>query len=525
MSFKLRKHQKEMLDICKDILTGEKPESIIASVKPGGGKSALPVILADSLIPAVADRILWIVPRNALKWQGEEEFTDARWKTPHRIRAAINDSDPCRGLQGYITTYQAIGTNPELHLKEVKKHKYIVFLDEPHHVSVGSEWEAALAPIMENAWLKIFASGTFSRGDGKKIAFLDYNGMYIDLTETKTTRIIEYSREQGLKDNAILPYKFRMLDGKATWEEKGITKSSQISTRNEKLSSRALFTALRTEYAYQLLDAAILQWQEDCRNWLTNMQESCVNMNTELDQPKLLVVSPDIEHAQFYLQHIKSMHRLRAKIATSEETIQARRNIEDFKTGDLHILVTVAMAYEGLSVKPVTVIAALTGIRSIPWLEQMFARGNRIWGSWKKFCTIFLPNDMRIKEAIRTIEQEQLLSIHDQNERGEKNLEDPEETPSGDSEPWINPLKSSADDHELYVPELSYVTPSTQEEILKKEIRNIKELELSGKNQGALLIARKLFYKRIRMICDKSLEEMTLPELTKVWMKLRELYI
>ena len=523
--FKLRKHQEEMLQICKDILSGDVPESIIASVKPGGGKSALPVILADSLIPAVADRILWIVPRNALKWQGEEEFTDARWKTPHRIRAAINDVDPCRGLQGYITTYQAIGQNPEIHLQEVKKHKYIVFLDEPHHVAVGSEWEAALAPIMDAAWLKVFASGTFSRGDGKKIAFLDYNDLYIDLSETKTTRIIEYSREQGLQDKAILPYRFRMLDGKATWEEKGITRSSHISTQNEKLSSRALFTALRTEYAYQLLDAAILQWQEDMQNWLTKSEENCFNLNMKQDQPKLLVVSPDIEHAQFYLQHIKSMHKLRAKIATSEDTAEARRNIEDFKSGDLHILVTVAMAYEGLSVKPVTVIAALTGIRSIPWLEQMFARGNRICGSWKTHCTIFLPNDMRIKEAIRTIEQEQLLFIHDQNERGETGPVDPDAETSRDSEPWINPLKSAADDHEEYVPDLSYVTPSTQEEILKKEIRNIKDLVLSGKNQGALLVARKLFYKRARLICDKSIEEMTLPELTKVWMKLRELYI
>ncbi len=124
-----------MLDICRDILAGNKPDKIIALVKLGGGKSALPVILADSLIPAVADKLLWVVPRNALKYQGEEEFTQAYWKTNHRIRAAINDPDPCRGLQGYITTYQAIGQNPEVHLQEVKKHRYIVFLDEPHHVA------------------------------------------------------------------------------------------------------------------------------------------------------------------------------------------------------------------------------------------------------------------------------------------------------------------------------------------------------------------------------------------------------
>ncbi len=42
------------------------------------------------------------------------------------------------------------------------------------------------------------------------------------------------------------------------------------------------------------------------------------------------------------------------------------------------ILVTVAMAYEGLDVPEVAVVAALTHIRSRPWLEQMVARATRV---------------------------------------------------------------------------------------------------------------------------------------------------
>ncbi len=41
------------------------------------------------------------------------------------------------------------------------------------------------------------------------------------------------------------------------------------------------------------------------------------------------------------------------------------------------ILVTVAMAYEGLDAPEVAVVAALTHIRSRPWLEQMLARATR----------------------------------------------------------------------------------------------------------------------------------------------------
>ena len=517
MAFTLREHQNEMHKICGDILAGKKPVRIIASVKPGGGKSALPVILADSLIPAEAARLLWVVPRNALKYQGEEEFTQIYWNTPNRIRASVNEVDPCRGLQGYITTYQAIGQNPGLHQEEIRKHKYIVFLDEPHHVAEGSEWEKALAPIIEHAWLQVFASGTFSRGDGKKIAFLGYNGLHIDLNENPDTRVIRYTMKKGLQDKAILPYRFKMLDGAAKWEEKGKVQAAKISTKNEKLSSRALFTALRTEYAYQLLDAAIMQWQNDTHEFMNEYYD------IENERPKLLVVSPDIEHAILYNDHLKQF-RIHSKIATSDDTENARRNIEDFKKGPLDVLVTVAMAYEGLSVKPITAIAALTGIRSIPWLEQMFARGNRLCEPWKEFCTIFIPNDVRIIKAITAIEQEQLQAITEQVEEKPKGEMDPEEVP-GASEPWINPLNSNANDYQEYKPEISFITPSTQEEILKTEIRNIRDMELSRKSQGAEKLARDLFYKRIRLICNKTLDEMTIIELTKVWMKLRELYL
>ncbi len=524
MKFTLREHQEKMVDICKDILAGNKPTRIIASVKPGGGKSALPIILADSLIPAASERILWVVPRNALKYQGEEEFTQTYWQTKHRIRASINDHDPARGLQGYITTYQAIGQNPELHAEEIRKHKYIVFLDEPHHVAEGSEWEAALLPIIQNAWLQVFASGTFSRGDGKKIAFLPYNGLHVDLKENKHTRIIHYSLKKGLEDKAILPYRFKMLDGKAEWEENGKVKQSKISTKNEKLSSRALFTALRTEYAYQLLDSAIIQWQKDQKDWFTKQQQNCKFFNTKQDQPKLLVVSPDIEHATKYLSHIKSISNHAAKIATSDDSPGARKNIDQFKNGDLDILVTVAMAYEGLSVKPITVIAALTGIRSIPWIEQMFARGNRLCDPWKEHCTIFIPNDARILAAISAIEKEQLLAITEQREKSEPSVCAEEST--GEAQPWINPLNSSAADYQDYQgSSVSYIAPSTQEEILKTEIRNIKDFVLAKKHIGAQQAAKEIFYKRIRLICNKSLDDMSIIELTTVWMKLREIYL
>jgi superfamily II DNA or RNA helicase len=160
--------------MCRDILNGAPIREVIINCTPGGGKSFIPVIIADNLIPAIAEKICWVGPRNSLKYQGEGEFCDPRWNTGKRIRAAENGEDLSRGLTGYVTTYQAVGQNPECHVAEFKRHKYILFLDEFHHIAEGSEWHRAIEPLVKSAVLVILASGTLSRGDGQRIAFLEY---------------------------------------------------------------------------------------------------------------------------------------------------------------------------------------------------------------------------------------------------------------------------------------------------------------------------------------------------------------
>ncbi|MDR0641642.1 MAG: DEAD/DEAH box helicase family protein [Treponema sp.] len=83
MSFTLRKHQRETVEVCREILEGKPIREIILSVTPGGGKSFVPVIIAENLIPAIVEKICWVVPRNSLKYQGEGEFCDPRWNKEH----------------------------------------------------------------------------------------------------------------------------------------------------------------------------------------------------------------------------------------------------------------------------------------------------------------------------------------------------------------------------------------------------------------------------------------------------------
>lgn len=503
----LRKHQAEMADICERILAGQPIHSIIASVTPGGGKSALPVILAEYIIPEHADRLLWVVPRNSLKYQGEAEFLGPRWNTHHRLRAVNgNEADPARGNGGYITTYQAIGQNPGIHSREIKKHRYIVFFDEIHHVAQGSNWEAALREIVKNAALVVYATGTLSRGDGQPIAFLPYRDGRVN-TEA-VDEFVRYTRSDALKDDAVSPVHFHTLDGSAEWEdEEGNTESVGSLTEAGDYSPHALFTVLRTEYALELL------WM--C--WRDYEREAQRNGSAQM-----LVVSPNIKIAHKYQRILEKHTGMYVPIATSEDSAEARKIIAAYRKGVYPVIVTVALAYEGLSVPQISHIACLTHIRSVPWLEQCFARANRL-APGKKAGFVYGPADRRFLEAIEAIESEQAQALREREARGER--EDVDEERRGEARPWINPLRSGVHGAEAR-PERPEgprdFTPSELEEALRRNIRYLRRHVLDGSRRGSHMTRARIWNAIVRRTVDKKVDDMNLEELEAVWNVVRE---
>jgi superfamily II DNA or RNA helicase len=514
MDIRLRKHQRETVEVCREILSGKPVREIILSVTPGGGKSFVPVILAENLIPRVADKICWIVPRNSLKYQGEAEFCDPRWGTAKRVRAAENGEDLSRGLAGYVTTYQAVGQNPECHEAEFARHRYILFLDECHHVADGSEWHKALAPLVKRAALVILASGTLSRGDGQRIAFLGYAGGEPYLGELTTRRVITYSRSEAAADGAILPVRFNLLDGEAEWDETdGQRNTSKLSGED---SAKALFTALRTEFANHLLGAALKEYTEILYNYR---------------EAKMLVVAPNIGIAKTYFDYLKT-RGLHARIATSEDTPRARRDIEDYKRGVFDILATVAMAYEGLNVPEISVICCLSHIRSVPWLEQCFARANRP-APCKTDAVVYAPADWAFRKAVRMIEAERLTPLKNPEGREEPDPQTSEdngvEGEGGGARPWIIPIGSKADIAACdTAPDMRQdappCPPSEAEKILRKNINGIITAFLDGKPHGVKMAHGKMLYRRMRLVCEKPVADMKLKELEAVWLWVRKEY-
>ncbi|MBV8913112.1 MAG: DEAD/DEAH box helicase family protein [Acetobacteraceae bacterium] len=420
---------------------------ILAAVTPGGGKSLLPVIAAARLVAArIVERVCWVVPRDSLRLQAEEAFADPAWRAAlgHSLslRAADNTPDPSRGLTGYITTYQGIAAAPDLHLREFRCHRTLLVVDEVHHLPAladtdpaaaaeaakagedqASAWSRAILPLLECAGVRLLLSGTLERADGRGILWLPYRkGAKARTREVELDApgwaVIGYSRMQALQEEAVLPVTFGALDGEARWhvEEDGpeVGPHRFAAPYPTETTRPALFTALRTGFAEALLREAFVAVR-DLRA-RRRQERALAPGDAALGLGKLLVVAPDQERARHYVEVVRrwiprSQARLVAQLATSD-TPRAHEAVAAFR---LHpepsILVTVAMAYEGLDVPEVAVVAALTHIRSRPWLEQMVARATRVDPNAGPYETqralVFHPDDPLFRQFRVRMETEQ----------------------------------------------------------------------------------------------------------------------
>lgn len=481
----LRKHQSEFNDTTTGIISGSGINTIYGDITPGGGKSILPVI-AGRLIPAgLADKLMWIAPRLSLIDQAEREFINPYFREMlgHRltIRSSTNERNPSRGTAGFATTYQAVGLDEGILLDEFRRHRYILVLDEFHHVQKGSLWHKKIEPLWNHAVYRVAMTGTLERGDGDQIAFLPYNhngyGLVPSLKNTDDTAVIRYTRADALAEKAIIPLSFHLSDGSAKWQEKTgkekqVASMERMDARNQDMASKALYTALRTEYAEELLDAGLAHWMQHRK---------------QVPGAKCLIVASDIGQAKQYMASIKKRKysSIRMAIATSEDSAAALKVINAMKRNGMDLLVTVAMAYEGLSIEAISHIICLTNIRSAPWIEQMTARANRIDKGAGPYDTqmgyIFAPADPLFREIVAQIEAEQAPVLEDRKKKARQERERSSSEPGfGLTSPGgIKPLSSSltgnrevllTGDHKISDHREPIMTPSEKEADILKQI-------------------------------------------------------
>ena len=233
-------------------------------------------------------------------------------------------------MAGYITTYQGIAAAPDLHLREFRRHRTLLVIDEVHHLPAlaeidpetasqiseagedpASAWSRAILPLLECAAVRLLLSGTLERADGRGILWLPYRkGPKARTREIALDApgwaVIGYSRAQALQERAVLPVTFGALDGEARWRaEEGIEVGPHrlAAPYPTETTRPALFTALRTGFAEALLREAFVGIR-DLRA-RRRQERGLAPGEAAPGLGKLLVVAPDQENAQRYLETVR----------------------------------------------------------------------------------------------------------------------------------------------------------------------------------------------------------------------------
>ena len=177
----LRQHQKDVQVAVNNIINGSASYThIIARVTPGGGKSLLPQIAGALLIEAgLIDKICCVVPRTKLKNQIAQDFLDpySRELIGHQlsIREATNEYEPARESDGYAITYQAVSMDVVgVNADALDKHRYLLVLDEYHHIGEGELTHQRIQPLVDRASYVLLMTGTLARNKGLPIAYTPY---------------------------------------------------------------------------------------------------------------------------------------------------------------------------------------------------------------------------------------------------------------------------------------------------------------------------------------------------------------
>lgn len=396
MDWKMRKHQAEVQKYAERLTLPRadgRQERILVHVVPGGGKSRLPGILAKNF---PNHKIGWFVPRISLQGQGRDGLIDT---FGIELRDAGNDINPSRNYRGFITTHAALMVNPDLWIDELRRYPYILVIDEIHHAKLNTKRVPnQLASVIDRlpCHLRCDMTGTLDTNDNSFIYGIRYDkagGTFTANGNESADKFVRYSRQDALDDGAIVPISFYHHDGPVKFMRDGEVTRTVLSEVSKRDLGGAIFTALRTDIAEQLMENGYRSWKQQGRG-------------------KLIIVVYRQEEAKKWGHWLRKRGEPSFALAITDND-QAKEAILNFRNirvegkpySPTDIMITCQMAYEGLDAPEASHVIALTHIRSVPWIEQMLGR---IWrkSDGKDRCFAFVPDDPEMKRIIEKIRLE-----------------------------------------------------------------------------------------------------------------------
>ncbi len=398
-----RPHQEAADNIGLQLATGQRKDPVvIAEVIPGGGKTALAIIMACRLFEAgLIDSVLWVVPRITLCDQVQEAWAKERWANrlgkvmvPSEGRTPLYPAD----ADGAIVSYQAFERSPQVYFEHLKHKRCFLVLDELQLLCEKQDGElSSWASVMMEA----SKLATYTLGMGGYLARRKKHQLIplVKYTEPDAGGVrfpkpdISYGLHQAIADSAIRPPEFELKNASVRFEE-GSTKYEMLLAEAEPEKEwNALRTFIyRPETWQQLIDNAVSHW----KLWCTQQAPHA---------SRIVFVCADQEMAREVNVYVARKHKILAVLAISDEGEAANRDLRKFRlAGRPEAIVTVGKTAIGFDAPDCTHMVYLGMARSLPYVLQVLARVWRMQSDLPETVTqaawFFVPNDPRMLRLI-----------------------------------------------------------------------------------------------------------------------------
>lgn len=377
-----RRFQRELIDTviikAEDAQRNQRhPFVVVGDIYPGSGKTLAMLQAGDTLYNmGQIDTLIILVPRLNLAMQVELSWKDHRKQFEPNALGFINHREnkwPLirKGEAGYVTTYQSLIANPELHQDALKDRRILLALDEAQQLGadyMGTQTLANTTSAEEVQRLVdhlniigiMVLSGTPFRADGSRLLLADYETRedgrdYLNADITAT-----YS--DGIEGGYLRQFQANLYDGEVDWK----TPDDDLETLTLSQYDRSLRRFLVEATGY---------WNGLVNRFVDHLAQQ------QVTDPRFcgLIACYNQEQATLVVTYLHRHYpKLRVLKAISDDGDEAQQNLRRFRKEAHDVLVTVQMAYVGYDHPWIAVVLPLTGVREPGYLRQLFARSLRV---------------------------------------------------------------------------------------------------------------------------------------------------
>lgn len=364
----LRHYQADIRDtIVRSIDHGGKRSLFV--VATGLGKTVIASSIAQTAFEQGLRKVLVLCHATDLAYQLQREF----WSQISKdiSTRVFLDGEPPVPIEGInFGLYQSFYNN----LGGINADAFdLVIVDEAHH-ALANAFALSINHLTPRHLVGMTA--TPWRGDGESIETIFGEP------------IAKISLLDGMKWGFLSSVDYRLMCDNIDWDE--VPKLSKSSLSIKDLNKR-LFLPQRDEAVIDQLCAAV----------------------NELDDPRIAIFSPSINHAEEFAKKLSSRGISCANASTSDRT-KRRAILMDFSAGRLKAISAVDVLNEGIDVPDVNMIVFLRATHSRRIFVQQLGRGLRLAQGKDKVIVLDFVTDIRRMAALATFDRE----VKDELEKG-----------------------------------------------------------------------------------------------------------